>query len=142
MRNRRIISLLLILVITLTMTVTAEAKIYKPSGKTNWQIVKQLAKKTGKPIKLVDEIKTPEAKLWNLIEHRKGKPYVLVTKVVSVGNGTDHGWYTTKEGFRYIIGYNKKVPKGKKVTSYIIWNPKTNYEDDILYVVDNRMYRG
>ena len=82
----------------------------------------------------------PERKVWKLIETRKGKPYILVSKIVSTGTGTKHGWYTTDEGC-YIIGYNKRVKAGKRVTSYIIWNPETNYEDDILYVVDNQRYR-
>lgn len=137
--KRFLITILIMALLLACFVVPAEAK--QTNGKTNWQIVKELARKTGKPIKLVNEITTPERKLWKLIEHRKGKPYVLVTKVVSVSDGSDHGWYTTNEGYTYIIGYNKRVPKGKKVTSYIIWNPKTNYEDDVLYVVDNRMYR-
>ena len=137
--KRFMISILIMALLISCLAIPAEAK--QTNGKTNWQIVKQLTKKYKKPIKLVNEIKTPEKKLSKLILHRKGKPYILVTKVISTGNGTDHGWYTTDEGNRYIIGYNKRVPVGKKVVSYIIWNPKTNYEDDILYVVDNKTYR-
>ena len=137
--KRFLISILIMALLISCFAIPAEAK--QTNGKTNWQIVKELTKKYGKPIKLVDEIKTPEKKLSKLILNRKGKPYILVTRVVSYGNGTTHGWYTTDEGNRFIIGYNKRVPVGKKVVSYIIWNPKTNYEDDILYVVDNRTYR-
>ena len=137
--KRFLISILIMALLISCFAIPAEAK--QTNGKTNWQIVKELTKKYGKPIKLVDEIKTPEKKLSKLILNRKGKPYILVTRVVSYGNGTKHGWYTTDEGNRYIIGYNKRVPVGKKVVSYIIWNPKTNHEDDILYVVDNKTWR-
>lgn len=137
--KRFLLAILIMALLLSCFNVPAEAK--QTNGKTNWQIVKELTKKHGKPIKLVDEIKTPEKKLFKLIETRKGKPYILVTKVVSVSDGTGYGWYTTEEGNRYIIGYNKKVRRWKTVTSYIIWNPKTNYEDDILYVVDNKTWR-
>ena len=144
MRKRKLNTLLLLTLFLVTaFSFSVRASPYQPKSETksDWQIVKELAEDYGKPIKLVDEIKTPEKKLWRIIERRKGKPYLLVTKVVSYGNGTKHGWYTTDEGYTYIIGYNKRVKIGKRVVSYIIWNPETNYEDDILYVVDNKQYR-
>lgn len=139
---KRTFILITLIITILTAAIPAEAKTAEKNQKTNWQIVKELTKKYHKPIKLVGECETPEKTVDNLIMHRKGKSYILVTKVYSYSDGSDHGWYKTPDGNRYIIGYNKKVPAGKKVLSYVIWNPKTNYEDDVLYVVDNLTYRG
>lgn len=61
--------------------------------------------------------------------------YVEITKSVSVGGrrGLIDGKYT--------IAYNKNVRKGKKVTSYSIWNPDNAYCDDVTAVVDNGKIR-
>ena len=136
---KRTIMFLLILAIVFGMTVTAQA-----GQKTNWEITKELCRKSGySKIKVVDANKLTDKQFWKILDHRKGKSYIVVEKVVSVSDGTGYGWYSTKtKGTNYIIGYNKKVKKGVKVTSYVIWNPKTNICDDILYVVDNKMYRG
>lgn len=100
------------------------------SAKSNLQIVKQLCKSLKKPIKFVP-INSKK------ILHRKNKNYIVVEKVVSYSSGKKYGY--TKEG--YYIAYNKKVPKNKKVVSYFIYNPKTNYFDDILWAIDNNTYR-
>ena len=122
-------------------TFTVEAK-EKTTANTNWGITKQLCRRLGyKKIKLVDENKETEESFWAIVDSRKNKPYIVVTKTVSVSDGKGHGWYKTKDGNKYIIGYNKRVPRGKRVTSYCIWNPKTDYCDDVLYVVDNRTFR-
>lgn len=139
------VTVMLLLIVALlffterTETVEAKAKSEKT---TDYQLMKKTVHKhyPGKKIKIIDG-NGSEEKYWNVVLHRKNKSYVVVEKVVSVGNGTRHGWYTTKDGNRYIIGYNKKVPKGKRITSYVIWNPKTNYCDDVTYVVDNGKVR-
>lgn len=137
---------LFILILTITVvlscfSVQAEAK--EANAKSNWGIVKELCRKSGYAnILLIDSNKTTDKTFWKIIDHRKGKPYIVVEKVVSVSDGSGHGWYSTKtKGTNYIIGYNKRVAKGKKVTSYVIWNPKSNGCDDILYVVDNKTWR-
>lgn len=133
------ITLALVLLFSSIPTETAQAA----QSKTNWQIVKELTRKIGKPIKLIKTNEMTDRQLEKIICHRKGKPYVLVEKVISKSDGTGYGWYSTRtKGTNYIIGYNKKVKKGKKVTSYVIWNPKTNICGDVLYVVDNYKYRG
>lgn len=75
---------------------------------------------------------------WNQkkMTHRKGKHIVYVEKVVSTSKGK-YGY--TKD--KFYITYNKKVKKGKKVISYCIYNPKSNYIDDIVAVVDNKKIR-
>lgn len=114
----------------------------KTEKKSDWQIVKELCKKEHKKIYLIDSNKTTDKQFWKIADNRKGKNYIVVEKVVSVSNGKNHGWYSTKtKGTKYIIGYNKNVAKGKKVTSYVIWSPYSNECDDVLWVVDNHMYR-
>ena len=130
----------LLFVVVFGFTGTAEAK---TQYKNNWQIVKELCQKTGySNILYIDANKTTDKDFWKIADHRRGKPYIVVEKVVSKSDGTGYGWYSTKtKGTKYIIGYNKKIPKCRKVTSYVIWNPKTNFCDDIIYVVDNKTYR-
>lgn len=137
---KKIIALILLSVMVFGCIETAEAK---QESKSNWQIVKELCRKEGySNILYIDGNKTTDRDFWQIVDHRRGRPYIVVEKVVSKSDGTGYGWYSTKtKNTNYVIGYNKKIPKGRTVTSYVIWNPKTNYCDDVIYVVDNRTYR-
>lgn len=64
------------------------------------------------------------------ITERNGKVLVEVIDTES------HGEYGLDENGCY-VSYNKTVPVGKYVTSYIIYNPETNGIDDVVAVVDN-----
>ena len=64
------------------------------------------------------------------LTHRNGK--VLIEIIDSKSDGKSG---TTEDG--YYIAYNKTVPVGEYVTSYIIYNPDTDYVDDVVAVVDN-----
>ena len=66
-----------------------------------------------------------------VMENRKGKKIVFVERFVSYSKGK-YGY--SKKG--EYVKYNKKVPKGKKVISYFIYNPETNYCDDVVAVID------
>lgn len=66
-----------------------------------------------------------------VMENRKGKNVVYVERFVSYSRGK-YGY--SKKG--EYVRYNKKVKKGKKVISYFIYNPKTNYCDDVVAVID------
>ena len=48
-------------------------------------------------------------------------------------------WGYVKGQHFYKTWYNKKVKKGKEVKSYYIYNPKNNYCDDVVAVVDNKI---
>ena len=134
---KRIMLLMVVATIVLSGVVVCEAK----AEKTDWQIAKQLCHNFGyKKIRIIETNKLYDKELWTIIENRKSENVIYVEKVVSIADGTTHGWYKTPDD-EYIIGYNKQVEAGRKVTSYVIWNPKTNYEDDVLYVVDNKTYR-
>lgn len=136
---KKIVAIILLSLVFLScFEVLAEA-----AEKSNWLLVQELCRKEGySSILLIDANRTTDKKFWKVVDHRKGKDYIVVEKVVSKSDGTGYGWYSTKtKGTNYIIGYNKKVKKGKKVTSYVIWSPLTNECDDILYVVDNKKVR-
>ena len=66
-----------------------------------------------------------------VMENRKGKKIVFVERFVSYSKGK-YGY--SKKG--EYVKYNKKVSKGKKVISYFIYNPETNYCDDVVAVID------
>jgi len=70
---------------------------------------------------------------------RKGKKTVFIEKVVSKSSGKNYG-YTIKG--HYYIKYNRKVKKGHKIVSYLLYNPYTNYIDDVVAVADCKMIRG
>ena len=71
-----------------------------------------------------------------IMEHRKDKKVVYVEKFISYSKGK-YGY--SKKG--EYVKYNKKVKKGKKVVSYFVYNPYTNYCDDVVAVIDNKMIR-
>lgn len=80
-----------------------------------------------------------EGKQWQNIKlkTRKGKHVVYIEVIKSVSHGR---WGRTTKYGSY-IKYNKPVRKGKKVTSYCIYNPNTNYYDDVTAVIDNKIIR-
>lgn len=93
----------------------------------------------GYKVRFVPEGKPNTMKLRT----RKGKRvvYVEVLKSRAKGNlkGKRRSWGITAKGS--YITYNRRVKKGKRVTSYCIWNPNSNYTDDVVAVVDNGFIR-
>ena len=72
-----------------------------------------------------------------LVTTRKNKNYIVVEKIKSISQGNQKG--IDKEG--QVIKYNKEIAKGQEVISYCIYNPNTNYFDDISWVVDSEQIR-
>lgn len=103
-------------------------------AKSNYQIVKNLTKSLHKPVKVV---RFNSKKSDFIISHRKGKNYIVAEKVITFSDGNRGGW--TKDG--WYVTYNKRVPRNKKVVSYIIYSPCSNKFDDILWIVDNKTFR-
>lgn len=127
---KRFLIMVALVVCMMTTVVPVSAK----ASKSDIQIIKMLCKKQHKPYKIVNGY-------TKAIRNRKGKKVLFVEKVISFSNGKggrNTGGYD-KNG--YYIAYNKRVPKGRKVVSYIIYSNKTNEPDDILWVVDNGKYR-
>ena len=65
------------------------------------------------------------------MENRKNKGVVYVERFVSYSKGR---YGLSKKG--EYVRYNKNVRKGKKVVSYFVYNPETNYCDDVVAVID------
>lgn len=118
---------LVTLAVTIVLPVGASAK----EKTTNWGLVKSYCEKHYPNYKVV-KVPFDDKRLT----HRAGKKVVYVEKVTSKSKGK-YGLIKNK----YYIRYNKKVKKGKKVTSYIIYNPKNNAIDDAVAVVDNKRIR-
>lgn len=72
-----------------------------------------------------------------MIANRAINHTIYVEIIKSVSKGGKRGLIDGK----YTIAYNKSVKKGKKVTSYNIWNPDNAYVDDVIAVVDNGKIR-
>lgn len=93
----------------------------------------------GYKVRFVPEGKPNTMKLRT----RKGKRivYVEILKSRAKGNlkGKRRSWgITSKDSY---ITYNRRVKSGKRVNSYCIWNPNSNYTDDVVAVVDNGFVR-
>ena len=108
-------------------------KVYDKSMVTSRKLAKAYAKANYPKCKIVF-VKMNDKR----IDNRKGKKTVYIEKLVSRSTGKNYG-YTIKG--HYYIKYNKKVAKGKTVISYCIWNPYTNYIDDVVAVADCKMIR-
>lgn len=70
------------------------------------------------------------------LRKRRRRNIVYVAKWVSFSRGRKG---VTRDGKR--IRYNKKVKRGKKVFSYLIYDPRTGKEDNVAAVVDNGRIR-
>ena len=95
----------------------------KASTKSDLSLAKSWAKSHySESIKVVKEYKVPK--------NRKGTTYIETIKTKSDGGYKGH----TING-HYLVKYPKKVKKNKKVTIYLIWNPKNNSCDDVVAMV-------
>ena len=111
-------------------------------SKTDKQIVQDYCHKHYKGYKVTYFTK------WNdeIMSHRTDKRIVYVQIEKSISSGKKDSingryWGYIKGQHYYKTWYNKKVKKGKEVKSYYIYNPKNNYCDDIVAVVDNKILR-
>lgn len=124
---------ILVVVMAIVVMVSFSCEVSCAKSKvTDWRLVKSYCSKHYKGYK-VKKVGLFDKR----IDNRKGKKIVYVEKVISISNGHKGGIIKGK----WYIAYNKKVKKGKKVISYVIYNPHTNYCDDIVAVVDNKMIR-
>ena len=127
-RNPFFISIMLIAIMIVIANITSVFGV----SVSDYELAKNFAKRNYPNCKIV-LLKSYDA---NKIEHRQGTNTVYIEKFVSYSKGK-YGY--SKKG--EYVKYNKKVKKGKKVTSYFVYNPNTNYCDDIIAVVDNHKLR-
>ena len=127
---KKIISLVIALVIITLLVCPAYSKATNKKHVTNRDLVERYVKKHYSGLKIVYVRNAAESDITN----RRGTVLVEIIKSVSHGR---HGY--TRDG--YYIAYNRKVRKGKTVTSYAIYNPDNNCIDDVVAVVDNEKVR-
>lgn len=111
-------------------------RVYDPNQITDRNLAIAYAKANYPNCKI--KFITLNKKGWKKLEKRKGKRIVYIEKCITISNGKKGGY--TKKG-HYYVAYNKKVKKGKKVTSYFVYNPYTHYIDDVVAAVDNKIIR-
>lgn len=76
-------------------------------------------------------------KLTNkMLKQRRKNGIIYVEKITSTSCGT---YGRTADGG--IIRYNKKTRIGKKVKSFLVYNPESKAVDDVIAVVDHKMIR-
>lgn len=76
-------------------------------------------------------------KLTNkMLKQRRKNGIIYVEKIISISCGT-YG-RTDDGGF---IRYSKKTRVGKKVKSFLVYNPESKAVDDVIAVVDHKMIR-
>ena len=100
------------------------------SAMSNMQLIKRYCKQNypEKQIRIVQQGKLN----YKQFTHRKGKRYVYVIKFRAKSRG-DYG--ITKTGS--YIRFNNRVKKGKWVYMYYVYNPYSNYEDDVVARIGN-----
>lgn len=124
---------LIVVVIFATIILVNTAPIFSQTiPKTDKQIAKEYCKKNY-PNCRVKIVKKYNPKI---MENRKGKNIVYVERFVSYSKGK---YGLSKKG--EYVKYNKRVKKGKKVVSYFVYNPYTNYFDDVVAVIDCKKIR-
>lgn len=72
---------------------------------------------------------------FNRLEHRKGKLLIEIVDGVVISNKGD-GKEELPRGKQNYTYYGRKYKKGQKMRSVIIYNPETNWTDDILFIYD------
>lgn len=71
-----------------------------------------------------------------MLRKRKKEGIIYVEKVISTSCGT-YG-RTDDGGF---VHYNKRTRIGKKVKSFLVYNPESKAIDDVIAVVDHKLIR-
>ena len=137
MRIKNLLILVIVFIIILANTCSTFA-----SSSSDYDIAKSYAKSHYPNCKVV-LLKSYNAKK---IEHRKGKHIVYIELCISTSSGKKDKcngmyWGYIKGQHYYKTWYNTKVKKGVTVKQYLIYNPNTNYCDDIAAVVDNHRIR-
>lgn len=128
MKTKRIITIMTAIIILFTINVNVASAKSKPVN--NQTIAVKYCKKHYKnyKVKIVNEYKVPK--------YRKSKRIIYVERVKSISRGK---YGITKDG--YYIGYNKPVKKNKRHVVYLVYNPKSNYTDDVVAVISNGKVR-
>lgn len=72
-----------------------------------------------------------------MLKQRKRDGIIYVEKITSTSCGGKYG-RTDDGGF---VRYNKKTRIGRKVKSFLVYNPESKAVDDVIAVIDHKMIR-
>ena len=128
MKVKRIITIMTAIIILFAINVNVASAKSKPID--NKTVAVKYCKKhyKGYKIKIVKEYKVPKV--------RTGKKIVYIERVKTISKGK---YGRTKDGYK--IRYIKPIKKNKKHVVYLVWNPKTNYTDDVVALISNNTIR-
>lgn len=120
--NKELVRTIIAIIVVLAFAF-GNMSIANASTKSDLSLAKSWAKSHyNTTIKVVNECKVPS--------NRNGICYI--EKVQTKSKGGYNG--RTIKG-NYSVKYPKKVKKGKKVTIYLVYNPNSNYSDDVVAMV-------
>jgi uncharacterized protein YcnI len=120
--NKELVRTIIAIIVVLAFAF-GNMSIANASTKSDLSLAKSWAKSHyNTTIKVVNEYKVPS--------NRNGICYI--EKVQTKSKGGYNG--RTIKG-NYSVKYPKKVKKGKKVTIYLVYNPNSNYNDDVVAMV-------
>lgn len=128
MKTKRIITIITAVIVLFAVNVNIASAKSKPVN--NKTVAVKYCKKHYRNyrVKIVNEYKVPK--------YRKSNRVVYVERVKTISKGK---YGVTKDGYK--IRYNKPVKKNKRHVVYLVYNPKTNYIDDVVAVISNGKVR-
>ncbi len=136
MKRKLVLFLTVCMLSTVTTGCVVNAKVNTKTQtkivRTERQVKRVCKRKWHKKAKFV---KSTAKGLYYTKRQRKGKSYVLIEKVYGIcldnkGNGIGNdGCYISYQRI-------KGVHKGSRVLTYLVWSPKNNTIDDIVYRYD------
>ena len=72
-------------------------------------------------------------KMTDILENRNGKIIIKVIETTVLDNEGN-----SSDPFEFYVKFeNEKYRKGDRVQTVIVYNPDSNYSDDILYMIDS-----
>lgn len=99
---------------------------------TNTALVEDVAQEYDLPITYT----VVEDDDWRVVDNRT-EDELIVQVVESISYGGRYG----EDPQGYVIAYNKDIPAGDQVTSYIVYSPYSQEPDDVVAVIDNGIRR-
>ena len=124
------IYILLFVALTVCSTIETHAQV----SKQDMKVIKTFANRNYKGYKI--SIKQAEKRQDRVILNRKGKHVLYIDEFTTKSYGK-YGKVTTKGIYKgNVISYAKHHRKGKTVKVYLIYNPNSNYIDDLVASVE------
>ena len=135
-------------------TINAEAHNAVNRTARDLPIYETIAEEFDNEIALPERVFDTDELTAEILENRVGCGYVIVEKLIGVceNNERDGVVINTKDkqhnyiSYRYAFDYctGKKVEKGDVILTYLIYNPKTAWVDDIIervdYIIDEKTF--